>query len=179
MNAVGLEDEGMKEIIEEARIEDRNHFEALLPRIYELGGRLPDDIRSFADQAGCPDASLPDSLGGVVAERRASSSSTADDIDTVVRAEIGAISRHAVYDGHLSHLQPDGRRGLCGGLHPVLDGRRRLALRDRRSRGHVLEPMSRVCRGDFCRVRRLKAIRSVRHQLSDTAWIRSNQGQEQ
>ena len=37
-------------------IKDRNYFEALLPRIYELGGKLPDDIRSFADQAGCPDA---------------------------------------------------------------------------------------------------------------------------
>ena len=27
-----------------ARVEDRNHFEALIPRIYELGGKLPDDI---------------------------------------------------------------------------------------------------------------------------------------
>src|SRR5262245_48034430 len=76
VNAIGLEGEGMKEIIEDARIEDRNHFEALVPRIYELGGKLPDDIRSFADQAGCPDAYLPDSLGGVAAERRAASSQT-------------------------------------------------------------------------------------------------------
>jgi ferritin-like protein len=72
VNAIGLEGEGMKEIIEDARIEDRNHFEALVPRIYELGGKLPDDIRAFADQAGCPDAYLPDSVGGVVAERRGS-----------------------------------------------------------------------------------------------------------
>jgi ferritin-like protein len=34
-NAIG---EGLKEIIEDARIEDRNHFEALTPRVYELGG---------------------------------------------------------------------------------------------------------------------------------------------
>ena len=60
VNAIGLEGEGMKEIIEDARIEDRNHFEALVPRIYELGGQLPADIRDFADQAGCPDAYLPD-----------------------------------------------------------------------------------------------------------------------
>ncbi len=64
VNAIGLEGEGLKEIIEDARIEDRNHFEALTPRIYELGGELPRDIRSFADVAGCPDAYLPDSLAG-------------------------------------------------------------------------------------------------------------------
>ena len=62
VNAIGLEGEGMKEIIEDARIEDRNHFEALVPRIYELGGQIPRDIRAFADIAGCPDAYLPDSL---------------------------------------------------------------------------------------------------------------------
>src|SRR5437016_13834443 len=60
--SIGMEGEGLKEIIEDARIEDRNHFEALVPRIYELGGELPRDIRAFADQAGCPDAYLPDSL---------------------------------------------------------------------------------------------------------------------
>ncbi|MHA6796469.1 hypothetical protein ACVGVM_23595 [Pseudonocardia bannensis] len=70
MNSIGLEGEGMKEIIEDARIENRNHFEALVPRIYELGGRLPDDVRVFADQAGCPDAYLPDSLDGAAGERR-------------------------------------------------------------------------------------------------------------
>jgi len=59
VNAIGLEGEGLKEIIEDARIEDRNHFEALVPRIYELGGQLPRDIRGFADIAGCPDAYLP------------------------------------------------------------------------------------------------------------------------
>src|SRR3990170_6049571 len=64
VNSIGLEGEGMKEIIEDSRIEDRNHFEALVPRIYELGGELPRDIREFADLAGCPDAYLPDSLAG-------------------------------------------------------------------------------------------------------------------
>ncbi len=59
VNAIGFEGEGLKEIIEDARIEDRNHFEALTPRIYELGGALPRDIRKFADVAGCPDAYLP------------------------------------------------------------------------------------------------------------------------
>lgn len=59
-NAIGLEGEGLKEIIEDARLEDRNHFEALIPRIYELGGELPRDIRDFANLAACPDAYLPD-----------------------------------------------------------------------------------------------------------------------
>jgi ferritin-like protein len=78
VNAIGLEGEGMKEIIEDARIEDRNHFEALVPRIYELGGKLPDDIRDFADQAGCPDAYLPDTLGGVISSRRAGEAPTTE-----------------------------------------------------------------------------------------------------
>ncbi len=43
-NLIGLEGGGIKEITEAARIEDRNHFEALVPLIYELGGKLPEDI---------------------------------------------------------------------------------------------------------------------------------------
>ena len=58
-NLIGLEGEGIKEIAEVARIEDRNHFEALMPRIYELGGRLPDDMKKFHDISACPPASLP------------------------------------------------------------------------------------------------------------------------
>ena len=36
MHCTGLDGEGIKEIVEEARIEDRNHFEAMVPRLYEL-----------------------------------------------------------------------------------------------------------------------------------------------
>ncbi|MCD6485291.1 MAG: DNA protection protein DPS [Candidatus Odinarchaeota archaeon] len=59
-HTVGLEEEAIKEIVEDARIEDRNHFEALVPRIYELGGALPNDIKEFASIAGCMDAKLPE-----------------------------------------------------------------------------------------------------------------------
>ncbi len=52
--------EDYKEICEDARLEDRAHFELSVPRIYELGGGIPRDIRDFADRAGCPDAFLPD-----------------------------------------------------------------------------------------------------------------------
>jgi ferritin-like protein len=64
LNEIGLEGEGLKEIIEDARLEDRNHFEALVPRIYELGGELPRDIRDFSNMAACPDAYLPNMTQG-------------------------------------------------------------------------------------------------------------------
>src|SRR5450759_3974153 len=59
VNLIGLEGEGVKEIAEVARIEDRNHFEALVPRIYELGGKLPDDMKEFHDMSACKPARLP------------------------------------------------------------------------------------------------------------------------
>ncbi len=59
-NLIGLQGEGLKEIAETARIEDRNHFEALMPRIYELGGELPGDMKVFHDMSACPPAPLPD-----------------------------------------------------------------------------------------------------------------------
>jgi len=59
VNLIGLEGETIKEIAETARIEDRNHFEALVPRIYELDGKLPEDMKSFHDISACPPASLP------------------------------------------------------------------------------------------------------------------------
>lgn len=58
MHLAGHED--YKEITEDARLEDRAHFELITPRIYELGGEIPRDIRAFADRAGCPDAFLPE-----------------------------------------------------------------------------------------------------------------------
>ena len=48
MHCTLLDGEGIKEIVEDARIEDRNHFEAMVPRLYELGGNLLRDIRDFA-----------------------------------------------------------------------------------------------------------------------------------
>lgn len=58
-NLIGIEGETVKEIAEVARVEDRNHFEALVPRIYELGGKLPDNMKEFHDISACPPASLP------------------------------------------------------------------------------------------------------------------------
>ena len=60
VNLIGLGGEGIKEIAEVARIEDRNHFEALVPRIYELGGELPQSMKEFHDLSACPPANLPE-----------------------------------------------------------------------------------------------------------------------
>ena len=54
MHLAGTED--YKEICEDARLEDRAHFELITPRIYEMGGGLPRDIRDFADRWVCPAA---------------------------------------------------------------------------------------------------------------------------
>lgn len=59
VNLIGLEGEGLKAITEAARIEDRNHFEALVPRIYELGGQLPQRMTEFHDISACKPAHLP------------------------------------------------------------------------------------------------------------------------
>ena len=59
VNLIGLEGEGLKQIAETARIEDRNHFEALVPRIYELGGKLPESMVDFHNASACPPAKLP------------------------------------------------------------------------------------------------------------------------
>jgi ferritin-like protein len=59
VNLIGLEGEGIKEIAETARIEDRNHFEAIVPRIYELGGKLPGSMVEFHNMSACPPALPP------------------------------------------------------------------------------------------------------------------------
>ena len=58
MHLAGHED--YKEICEDARLEDRAHWELIVPRIYELGGELPNDLKAFHDGAGCAAAKLPD-----------------------------------------------------------------------------------------------------------------------
>jgi ferritin-like protein len=58
-NLIGIEGETLKEITEIARVEDRNHFEALVPRIYELGGKLPGSLVQFHNISACPPAYLP------------------------------------------------------------------------------------------------------------------------
>jgi len=66
-NLIGLQGESLKEIAEVARIEDRNHFEALVPWIYELGGKLPQDMVKFHNLSACPPARLPDDPRDVMA----------------------------------------------------------------------------------------------------------------
>jgi len=92
MNLAGHED--YKEICEDARLEDRAHFELITPRIYELGGHLPSDIREFADRAGCPDAYLPGFKGyqpGQKSEVRKGGYKAADLLEILLEAERCAI----------------------------------------------------------------------------------------
>ena len=58
-NLIGLDGEGIKEIAETARIENLNRFEVLVPRIHELGGKLPEYMKVFHDLSACPPATLP------------------------------------------------------------------------------------------------------------------------
>ncbi|HKZ50329.1 MAG TPA: DNA protection during starvation protein [Dehalococcoidia bacterium] len=58
-NCIGIEGENLKEIAEDARLKDRNHFEALVPRILELGGQLYRDLRELHDDAACAAAYAP------------------------------------------------------------------------------------------------------------------------
>ena len=51
----------IKEICEDARLEDRAHWELIVPRIYELGGSLPNDLKAFRRPGRrCVAAKLPD-----------------------------------------------------------------------------------------------------------------------
>jgi ferritin-like protein len=80
--------EDYKAICEDARLEDRSHFELITPRIYELGGTLPFDIRDLADRAGCADAYLPNTNNGKLSWGSANGESTspadAEEILTVL-----------------------------------------------------------------------------------------------
>ena len=48
----GMDGEGIKEIVEDARLEDLSHFESCIERIYQLGGEFPQDISDFCKLAG-------------------------------------------------------------------------------------------------------------------------------
>lgn len=44
IHLLGVDGEALRRIIEQVREQDRQHFEMLVPRIYELGGRLPETV---------------------------------------------------------------------------------------------------------------------------------------
>lgn len=43
----GMEGEGIKGVIEDARLEDLSHFESCIDRIFQLGGEFPKDAQDF------------------------------------------------------------------------------------------------------------------------------------
>jgi ferritin-like protein len=54
-----MEGEGIKGVIEDARLEDLSHFESCIERIYQLGGTLPIDAIGFIKMSGCEFLQLP------------------------------------------------------------------------------------------------------------------------
>jgi len=58
-HCTGLDGEGVKGVIEDARLEDLSHFESSIQRIYELGGILPNDAIEFVRMSGCEFLQLP------------------------------------------------------------------------------------------------------------------------
>jgi len=59
-NCTGIEGEGIKGVIEDARLEDLSHFESCMERIYQLGGSLPKDPIDYIKMSGCEFLQLPD-----------------------------------------------------------------------------------------------------------------------
>ena len=59
MHCTGVQGEGVKGVVEDARLEDLSHFESILSRIYELGGSLPNDAQEFVRMSGCEFLQLP------------------------------------------------------------------------------------------------------------------------
>ena len=47
----GMEGEGIKGVIEDARLEDLSHFESCIDRIFQLGGEFPKDALDFIKMA--------------------------------------------------------------------------------------------------------------------------------
>jgi ferritin-like protein len=60
MHCVGVEGEGIKGVIEDARMEDLSHFESCIERIYQLGGKLPTHAHEFVNMSGCGFLALPE-----------------------------------------------------------------------------------------------------------------------
>ncbi len=59
-NCTGMEGEGIKGVIEDARLEDLSHFESCIERIYQLGGQLPKDAVDYIKMSGCEFLQVPD-----------------------------------------------------------------------------------------------------------------------
>ena len=58
-HCTGMQGEGIKGIIEDARLEDLSHFESCIERIHQLGGSLPTDAVDFIKMSGCEFLQLP------------------------------------------------------------------------------------------------------------------------
>lgn len=58
-HCTGMEGEGVKGVVEDARLEDLSHFESCIERIHQLGGHFPIDATDFIKMSGCEFLQLP------------------------------------------------------------------------------------------------------------------------
>ncbi|TMR02218.1 DNA protection protein DPS [Actinomadura soli] len=82
----------LQELLMDVRAEHHNHFDVLVTRIYELDGRLPDDLGHFA-ATDLADENLPDGIG--------------DSPDALVTALIDSTRRATRIYTHLCELTED------------------------------------------------------------------------
>ncbi|MEC9477157.1 MAG: DNA protection during starvation protein [Planctomycetota bacterium] len=60
MHCTGIEGEGIKGVLEDARMEDLSHFESCIERIFQLGGSLPTHAHEFVNMSGCEFLQVPE-----------------------------------------------------------------------------------------------------------------------
>lgn len=80
-HCVGIEGEGIKGVLEDARMEDLSHFESCIERIYQLGGKLPTHAHEFVEMSGCEFLQVPEP-----------SNDLTQILEKCLRAEQGAIA---------------------------------------------------------------------------------------
>ena len=81
MHCGGVEGEGIKGVLEDARMEDLSHFESCIERIYQLGGKLPTHAHEFVEMSGCEFLQVPEP-----------SNDLTQILEKCLRAEQGAIA---------------------------------------------------------------------------------------
>lgn len=125
VQAFGLADAGLREILQDVRDEDRRHFDALLTRIFELGGRLPEDLQELT--ADLPSHDELDLLTSLITIEQQATETYADlciltagrdpRTDAMVEAIGNEEIEHEAWFREFSGAAPPGRfhRGFRGG----------------------------------------------------------------
>ncbi|MEV0233353.1 ferritin-like domain-containing protein [Nonomuraea sp. NPDC050786] len=136
VHQLGFADEGLRQILKDIRDEDRRHFDALVGRIYELDGTLPEDIRQFLEggterpEGGSADAADPvaaDPVAALAEEVRQAVHPYGGLCDlTAGRDQRTYLLARAIHDEKIEHvawLEEFLGTGLPGRIHRGFRGR--------------------------------------------------------